>query len=84
MKQGYEIRVKGYLDESWADWLSGLAIRHQPDGDTLLSGSLTDQAALHGVLNRLRDLGVPLISVNPVEATGTTGDRKDDEGTDAT
>ena len=67
MKLVYEIRVKGHLDKSWEDWLNGLAIRHEPSGDTLLSGSLADQAALHGVLNRLRDLGVQLISVNPVD-----------------
>ncbi len=84
MKQVYEIRVKGHLDESWTDWLNGLAIHHEPGGDLLLNGSLPDQAALHGVLNRLGDLGVQLISVNPVEATGTKGDRKDGEGKDAT
>ena len=84
MKQRYEIRVRGHLDETWADWLSGLAIRHEPGGDSLLSGSLPDQAALHGVLNRLRDLGVQLISVNPVEDTGTKDERKNDDGTDAT
>ena len=74
MRQCYEIRVKGHLDESWADWLSGLAIQHEPDGDSLLSGSLPDQAALHGVLNRLRDLGVQLISVNPVGAAHKPSD----------
>ena len=84
MKQVYEIRVKGHLDETWADWLNGLAIHHEPGGDSLLSGSLVDQAALHGVLNRLRDLGVQLISVNPVEVSGTMDERIDDEGTDAT
>ena len=82
MSHYYKIRIRGHLDESWADWLNGLAIQHEPDGDSLLSGSLPDQAALHGVLNRLRDLGVQLISVNPVEATGTKSDRKNDEGTE--
>lgn len=68
MAQYYEIRIKGHLDESWADWFDGLAISHEDSGATVLTGSLSDQAALHGVLNRLRDLGVQLISVNPVEA----------------
>lgn len=67
MAQFYEIRIKGHLDETWADWLSGLTIRHEDNAETLLTGSLPDQAALHGVLNRLRDLGIQLISVNPVQ-----------------
>ena len=79
MKQVYEIRVKGHLDESWADWLNGLAIRHEPGGDSLLSGSLPDQAALHGVLNRLRDLGVQLISVNLVDDADTSSRPSDSE-----
>ncbi|MBZ0292130.1 MAG: hypothetical protein K8L99_06130 [Anaerolineae bacterium] len=65
MAQDYEIRIKGHLDETWADWLSGLTIRHEANGESLLTGSLPDQAALHGLLNRLRDLGIELISVNP-------------------
>lgn len=71
MTQSYEIRIKGHLDKSWADWFDGLTIRHEASGETLLTGSLPDQAALHGVLNRLRDLGVQLISVNPVEGGQT-------------
>jgi hypothetical protein len=67
MAQYYEIRVKGHLDESWADWFGGLSIEHQTNGETLLAGRLVDQGALHGILSRLRDLGVQLISVNPVE-----------------
>ena len=73
MTQFYEIRVKGHLDASWADWMGGLAITHQQNGETLLSGALPDQAALHGVLNRLRDLSVPLISVNLVDGTQASG-----------
>ena len=69
MSQYYEIRIKGHLDQSWADWLAGLSIRHLDSGETLLTGPLRDQAELHGVLNRLRDLGVELISVNPAEDT---------------
>lgn len=79
MNQYYEIRVKGHLDKSWADWLSGLEIVHDKTGDTLLIGSLPDQAALHGVLNRLRDLGVQLISVNPID-DAETGDQPSDPG----
>ncbi len=67
MAQHYEIRIKGHLDTSWADWFDGLTFRHEDGGETVLTGSLPDQAALHGVLNRLRDLGVQLISVNPVD-----------------
>ena len=69
MTQNYEIRIKGHLDQSWVDWLAGLSIIHEVNGNTLLTGSLPDQAALHGVLTRLRDLGIELISVNPVGDT---------------
>jgi len=75
----YEIRIKGHLDESWADWFDGMRIRHEDNGETLLSGSLPDQAALHGVLNRLRDLGIQLISVNPVEDEQASVDEDADE-----
>ena len=67
----YEIRVQGHLNKRWADWLEGLVFRHEADGTTNLSGPLTDQAALHGVLNRIRDLGLPIVSVQwlgPVQA----------------
>jgi hypothetical protein len=77
MSQNYEIRIKGHLDESWADWFDGLAISHEDSGDTLLTGTLGDQAALHGILNRLRDLGVQLISVNPVEGGQAPGEDAD-------
>jgi hypothetical protein len=77
MAQYYEIRIKGHLDESWADWFDGLAIRHEDNGETRLYGSLPDQAALHGVLNRLRDLGVQLISVNPIEGGQAPGEDAD-------
>ncbi len=62
----YEIRIKGHLDERWADWFEGLSFTLVRDGTTLLDGPLTDQAALHGVLNRIRDLGLPIISVQRV------------------
>jgi hypothetical protein len=59
----YEIRIKGHLHERWADWLEGMAFEADADGTTKLIGPLADQAALHGVLSRLRDLGLPIISV---------------------
>ena len=62
----YEIRIKGHLDDRWADWFEGLTFTHESDGTTLLDGPLTDQAALHGVLNKIRDLGLPIISVQLV------------------
>jgi hypothetical protein len=62
----YQIRITGQLDARWADWFQGLAITL--DGaDTLITGPVVDQAALQGLLRRLRDLGMPLVSVNPVE-----------------
>lgn len=67
MAQHYEIRLKEHLDLSWSEWLEGFTIVHQANGETLLTGAIADQAALHGMLNRLRDMGVVLISVNPVE-----------------
>lgn len=60
----YEIRIKGYLDPKWSDWLEGLSIIPQDNGETLLSGSLPDQAALHGVLAKIRDLNLILVSVS--------------------
>ncbi len=61
--EAYEIRVQGLLDARWADWVDGLTFTHEADGTTTLSGALADQPALHGVLNRMRDLGVTIISV---------------------
>lgn len=66
----YEIRVAGHLSENWAARFEGLPMRHEPEGDTVLSGML-DQAAIHGVLVKIRDLGLNLISVNRVEAAGS-------------
>jgi len=59
----YEIRIKGHLDDRWAEWLEGLTFMQASDGTTLLEGLLPDQAALHGVLNKIRDLDLPIISV---------------------
>jgi len=65
--QCYEIRLKGHLDDRWSDWFEGLTITLEEDGNTLLTGSVIDQAALHGLLKKVRDLGMPLVSVSPVE-----------------
>jgi hypothetical protein len=65
--QYYEIRIKGHLDDRWADWFEGLTITLEDNGDTLLTGTVVDQAALHGLLKKVRDLGMPLLSVSPVE-----------------
>jgi hypothetical protein len=60
----YQIRLKGHLRPQWADWFSGLAITLEQNGDTLLTGPIPDQAALHGLLKKVRDLGLPLLAVN--------------------
>jgi hypothetical protein len=65
--QCYEIRLKGHLDDRWAEWFEGMTITLEEDGDTLLTGPVIDQAALHGLLKKVRDLGMPLISVSPLE-----------------
>jgi hypothetical protein len=59
----YEIRLKGHLDDRWADWFDGLSITLEDNGETLLTGLVVDQAALHGLLRKVRDLGLPLVSV---------------------
>jgi len=59
----YEIRLKGHLNARWADWFDGLSLTRESDGTTLLSGPIVDQAALHGLLGKVRDLGLPLIAV---------------------
>ena len=59
----YQIRVRGAIDPHWSEWFAGMAIEHDPGGDTLLTGSLADQAALYGVLQRIRDLGLILLAV---------------------
>ena len=63
----YEIRLEGHLDARWAAWFDGLAFRTQPDGTTVLRGPVVDQAALHGVLPKVRDIGLPLISVTRLD-----------------
>ena len=65
--KSYQIRIKGQLGDQWSDWFEGLTITLEEDGNTLLSGPVVDQSALHGLLKRVRDLGMPLISVNRFE-----------------
>ena len=67
----YQIRVKSHLGSGWTDWFQGLTITLEDDGDTLLTGAVVDQAALHGLLKKVRDLGMPLVSVNPIQCNET-------------
>ena len=62
--QSVEIRVKGQLDQHWSDWFEGLTIAHNDQNETVLTGPVVDQAALHGLLAKLRDLRLPIVSVN--------------------
>ncbi len=64
----YQIRLKGHLGCEWTEWFEGMTITLEEDGDTLLTGPVIDQAALHGLLKKVRDLGVPLVSVVPVQS----------------
>lgn len=66
----YQIRLKGQLGSQWADWFEGLLVTLEEDGNTLLTGPVVDQAALHGLLKKVRDLGMPLVSVGQVEPGG--------------
>ena len=88
----YQIRIKGHLDRRWTEWFGGLTITLEDNGETLLTGQVADQAALHGLLRKVRDLGLPLISVKRVEPgqidgpdfkqpiEASTLERKQDEG----
>jgi hypothetical protein len=67
----YQIKIKGHLDRQWTDWFEGLTITLEEDGNTLLTGPVIDQAALHGLLKKVRDLGIPLISVSQVQINET-------------
>ena len=64
---GYEIRLKGRLDGRWAAWFEGMSLSHADDGTTVLRGRVADQAALHGVLGKVLDLGLPLVAVSRVD-----------------
>ena len=69
----YQIRLKGQLDARWTDWFGGMVVALSEDGDTVLTGPVTDQAALHGLLRKVRDIGIPLVSVNEVKSEPQTG-----------
>jgi hypothetical protein len=76
----YAIKLQGHLSESWAEWFEGLAFTHEADGSTTLSGEVADQAALHGLLKKIRDLGLPLLAVNRVDLDhGQTSLNTDDQ-----
>ena len=66
----YEIRVESHIGDSWSSWFDGMTIRHEESGETVLSGPLVDEAALHGVLMKIRDLGLPLVEAKRIP-TGT-------------
>jgi hypothetical protein len=71
----YELRVQGHLEDHWSGWLGGLSVQRHEDGTTVLVGPVVDQAALHGVIGRIRDLGVPLLSMRrPAHEIGDGGD----------
>jgi hypothetical protein len=72
MTESYQIVIKEVVDDQWADWFVGWSITHNEQGETILSASVTDQAELHGVLIRIRDLGLTLLLVNRVRADGET------------
>jgi hypothetical protein len=69
MQETYEIKIRGHLDPHWSDWFAGMKLTHLEGNETLLSGSLPDQAALHGLLERIRDLNLTLISVSTGPST---------------
>jgi len=69
----YRIKVKGHLDRRWMEWFGGLTITLEDNGETLLTGQVADQAALHGLLRKVRDLGLPLISVTRVQTDQIDG-----------
>ena len=62
----YQFRIKGHLGQQWMNWFGGLTITLEEDGNTLLSGPVIDQSAIHGILKKIRDLGMPLLSVNAI------------------
>jgi hypothetical protein len=72
MSDTYEIRLKGHLDSRWSAWFDGLTLTEQTDGTTVIHGSAIDQAALHGLLQKVRDIGLPLVSVTTNNAVTTT------------
>ena len=75
LPERFEIRLAGHLDPRWSTWLDGLEPRACPDGTTTLTGPIADQAALHGLLARIRDLGIPLLAVTPIDDQPTSTTR---------
>jgi hypothetical protein len=69
----YQLRVEGGLDDRWSEWFEGLTITPAENGETLVTGWVADQAALHGLLKKVRDLGLPLLSLNPLEPGASGG-----------
>jgi hypothetical protein len=78
MTDTYQIRVRGHLSSRWAEWFDGLTIENQPNGEALIYGPVDDQAALHGLLVRVRDLNLPLVSVSRIEL-GQIGEEKTED-----
>ncbi len=72
MVETYRIRLKGHLAAHWAEWFDGMTITHLDNGETIVEGWVIDQAALHGMLNQIRDLGLPLLAVDRVEPDEST------------
>jgi hypothetical protein len=77
---GYRLRVAGHLDDHWSPWFGELTLAHEDDGTTSLTGAISDQAELHGLLTKIRDLGVTLISVAVVDATDSVDHQPDPAG----
>ena len=73
MIETYRIRIRGHLAEHWAEWFDGMTITRLDNGETLIEGPVIDQAALHGMLNHIRDLGLPLLAVDRVESDHAGG-----------
>ncbi|GAA3623543.1 hypothetical protein [Microlunatus ginsengisoli] len=69
VRSGYQLRVNGHLDRHWSSWFAGLTLTHDDDGTTTLTGTVTEQAELHGLLTKVRDLGLTLISVTATDTT---------------
>ena len=78
----YQIRLRGHLGPLWSDWFDGLVIAWDDNGDTVLTGSVADQAALHGLLRKIRDLGVTLVAINRVEASAEPDQCTNERGED--
>jgi len=71
--QNYRIRIRSHMDDSWQTWFDGLTIQRQPNGETVLTGVVQDQAALFGALMKIRDLGLTLLALEPVESQPESG-----------